>query len=226
MKANPLTPTCAPIRSPRCLLVTAALLAAAQVLTAGPYPEGEFIEIAGTVVDAEGMPIPDVRVIFEARRRSFSLARFQRTTRDHVEQSVETDPHGRFSFRWRWLDYYNRFAIRAGVPKRAAAGQSLEVLASADLSDRIRRGSPVVVTLTVENLAYVDSLRDFLASLDTADEKRVYEEMGNPDRVQKTADAEAEEITWWYFRSGKAYRFHQGHLQQVVHFEAITPFEE
>ena len=67
-------------------------------------------------------------------------------------------------------------------------------------------------------------MRDFSASIDSDDERRIYAEMGNPDRVQRTIAADHEEVSWWYFQSGKAYRFKDGVLEQVVHFEPIKPF--
>ena len=194
-------------------------------LLAGPYPEGEYIEITGTVADGSGLPIPDVHVLFRAARKSFSISQFGNTTRDQVEQKVKTDPHGQFSFRWRWVEYYNRYDILVVVPRRSAAGDSFDVLSQLDISKRIRKGSPVVVALTVEEGEFLNELRDFLASIDSEDEQRIYDEMGNPDRVQRIEHPTHDEISWWYFQAGKAYRFRDGELQQVVHFDPVKPFD-
>lgn len=205
------------------LLTVVLAVGAPIVVTAGPYVEGDFIEIAGTVADASGVPIPDVHVIFRAAKKSFSVSKFGNATRDEVQQRTETDPHGQFNFRWRWVDYYNRYEILVVIPRRSAAGDSFDILSQLDISKRIRKGSPVVVALTVEEGEFLDNLRDFLATIDTEDEKRIYDEMGNPDRVQTIEHPTHDEISWWYFKAGKAYRFRDGELQQVVHFDPVTP---
>ena len=218
-------------RSRQPLPQIAALLTLAIVLTtplgvaAGPYVEGDFIEIAGTVADSSGVPIPDVHVLFRAAKKSFSVSKMGNSTRDQVQQKTETDPHGQFNFRWRWVDYYNRYEVLVVIPRRSAAGDSFDILSQLDISKRIRKGSPVVIALTVEEGEFLDNLRDFLASVTTEDEKRVYDEMGNPDRVQKIEHPTHDEISWWYFQAGKAYRFRDGELLQVVTFDPVAPFD-
>lgn len=214
-----------PVSRTASLLALVFLLVVPLSVTAGPYVEGDYIEITGTVADASGVPIPDVHVIFRAAKKSFSISQFGTATRDEVRQQTETDPHGQFSFRWRWVDYYNRYDILVVIPRRSAAGDSFDILSHLDISKRIRKGSPVVVALTVEEGEFLDNLRDFLASIETEDEKRIYDEMGNPDRVQRIEHPTHDEISWWYFQAGKAYRFRNGELQQVVHFDPVTPFD-
>lgn len=212
-----------PVSQIATLVAMVLSLAGPLVVSAGPYVEGDFIEIAGTVADASGVPIPDVHVIFRAAKKSFSISQFGNATRDQVQQKTETDPHGQFSFRWRWVEYYNRYEILVVIPRRSAAGDSFDILSQLDISKRIRKGSPVVVALTVEEGEFLDNLRDFLSTIDTEDEKRIYDEMGNPDRVQTIEHPTHDEISWWYFKAGKAYRFRDGELQQVVHFDPVTP---
>jgi len=204
------------------LLLSTGLLAPA---VAGPYAEGEFIEITGTVADSSGLPIPDVHVLFQASKKAFSVSKFSTATRDQIQQKTQTDPHGQFTFSWRWVEYYNQYQFLVVFPRRSAAGDSFEVLTQIDISKRIRKGSPVVLALTVPEGEFLDSLRDFLASVDTEDERRIYDEMGNPDRVQTIEQPEYDEVSWWYFGAGRAYRFRAGELQQVVHFEPVTPFD-
>jgi hypothetical protein len=206
------------------LAVSISLLIPAGI-AAGPYVEGDYIEITGTVADASGVPIPDVHVLFRAAKKSFSVSNFGKATRDQVQQTTETDPHGQFSFRWRWVNYYNRYDILVVIPRRSAAGDSFDILSQLDISKRIRKGSPVVVALTVEEGEFLDNLRDFLANIDSEDEKRTYDEKGNPDRVQRIEHPTHDEITWWYFQTGEAYRFRDGELQQVVHFDPVQPFK-
>lgn len=206
------------------LLLCLASLAAGGAGWAGPYPEGEFIEIAGAVTDAEGFPIPDLTVILEASRKAFSVTKMKSTERDSTQVSTETDSTGQFRLQWRWVDYYNHFELQVGVREALGGNADFLVFEQVDLSKRIRGGSPVVTNVTVTESRYLDSVRDFSASIDTEDERRIFEEMGNPDRVQKITSGAHEEVSWWYFRSGKAYRFKDGVLEQVVHFEPIEPF--
>ncbi|MGB5399871.1 MAG: carboxypeptidase-like regulatory domain-containing protein [Thermoanaerobaculia bacterium] len=207
------------------LLLCLASLAAGNVGWAGPYPEGEFIEIAGAVTDAEGFPVPDLTVILEASRKAFSVTRMKSTERDSTQVSTVTDETGQFNLRWRWVDYYNHFELQVGVSEGLGDNAEFLVFEQVDLSKRIRGGSPVVTHVTVTETRYLDTVRDFSASIDTEDERRIFEEMGNPDRVQRILAGDHEEVSWWYFQSGKAYRFKDGVLEQVVHFEPVEPFE-
>lgn len=210
-------------------VVCSVLLALAAATIAGPghaapYEEGDFIEVTGTVTDPSGEPIPDIKVVFKVSRKSFAISKMERATRDEVQEMISTDPHGQFSFRWRWVEYYNRFEVIAGMPRRAAAGESFEVLVKQDLSSRIEKGSPVVVGLVIEDEEFLDSLRDFLDSVDSDDERRIYDEMGNPDQLRTTELPTHDEISWWYFKAGKAYRFKDGELIETVSFEPVSPF--
>jgi hypothetical protein len=81
-----------------------------------------------------------------------------------------------------------------------------------------------VTNVIVTDHRYLETVRDFAASIDTEDERRIFDEMGNPDRVQRILSGDHEEVSWWYFESGKTYRFKDGILEQVVHFEPIEPF--
>lgn len=206
------------------LLCTVSLTIVTAAWAGSPYAEGEFIEIAGAVTDSEGVPIPELSVALEASRQAFSLTKMKSTERDRTRIVTQTDSTGQYTLRWRWVDYYNQFELQVGIPERAGEDTPLQVLESVDLSKRIRSGSPVVTNVTVTDRRYLDTLRDFSASVDTEDELRIYAEMGNPDRVQRVVATDHEEVSWWYFQSGKAYRFRDGVLEQVVHFEPIEPF--
>lgn len=200
------------------------LWALSGLCLAGPYPEGEFIEIVGAVIDTEGMPIADLTVTLEGSRKAFSVTKMKSTERDRTRISTKTDSAGQFSLRWRWVDYYNHFELLVGVAEGAGDDAELEVFERVDISKQIRGGSPVVTNVTVAERRGVDTLQDFSASIETDDERRIFAEMGNPDRVQRTVSGDHEEVSWWYFQSGKAYRFKDGVLDQVVHFEPIEPF--
>ncbi len=88
-------------------------------------------------------------------------------------------------------------------------------------------GSPVVSAIVIRNRGFVDRLRDFIASVRTADQRRVYEEMGVPDDVKRVEYAglrQEAEVSWWYFAAGKVYRFRAGQLDQVERFDPVQRF--
>ena len=202
------------------------LLAVATDAAAGPYSEGQQIEITGVVTDGDGLPLPNVRVVLEASRKTFKFRRLSRTTSDRRRLAATTDSRGEYTLAWPWHDQFNRFELVVGVPDRRAGGkEELQVLERIDLSRRILHGSPVVVNLTIADTGFLATLRDFVAAVDTKDEQQVYDQMGRPDRVKTFEYPNYEEVSWWYFSSGKAYRFRDGKLEQVVHFEPIKPFD-
>jgi len=123
------------------LLLCLASLAPGSVGWAGPYPEGEFIEIAGAVTDAEGFPVPDLTVILEASRKAFSVTQMKSTERDSTQVSTVTDETGQFNLRWRWVDYYNHFELQVGVSEGLGDNAEFLVFEQVDLSKRIRGGS-------------------------------------------------------------------------------------
>jgi hypothetical protein len=218
-----------PSPSPLRLLAVAALVTGAPADARAPYAEGERIQITGTVIDAEGRPVPETTVRLEASRVEwrFSAINFQdrgRATVDNVSRETETDGAGHFVIDWTWHDYYNRFALAAGVRVPSPGGQSFRELVRVDLDRRIGEGSPVVTTLAVADGAAVAALDRFADALDTDDERRVYEQLGPPERVETFDRPDYQEVTWWYFRLGKAYRFQDGRLDQVVPFDAVEPF--
>jgi acyl-coenzyme A synthetase/AMP-(fatty) acid ligase len=69
--------------------------------------------------------------------------------------------------------------------------------------------------------ADADVLREFVASVHSDDERKVYDEMGRPDKVERVQYPERTEVSWWYFDAGRVYRFRDGRLEQVVPFEPV-----
>jgi len=67
-------------------------------------------------------------------------------------------------------------------------------------------------------------VRKFLSEISSEDERKVYQDLGNPDQVKKVQYPDHEEVSWWYFESGAMYRFESGKLAQVVHFAPVKPF--
>ena len=211
-------------------LVPPALLGLLGVLLAGAfapavaarYAQGERVQVTGVVADAQGQPLPEVRVTFEATRTYLSIRVLRRTADKEVRRvSVTTNAAGVYTLEWPWDSYFNHFEVVVGVPVRTRTGERLEELARQDATRRVLAGSPTVVAVTVENRQFLDTLRQFLASIQTEDQRKVYEEMGKPDRIRNVQYPSYLESSWWYFESGRCYRFRDGRLEQVVPFDPI-----
>lgn len=212
-----------------CLAAVAILACNAAPAAATPYDDGERLRFTGVVTDAAGRPVPGVAVVLETARLSFRLREMRRTERDSRRFGATTNAQGEYSIDWPWDDYFNRFQLLAGVVVRHGREERLEVLEREDVSGRVPAGSPIVSALVIHNRALVDRLRDFLASVKSADERRVYEEMGAPDDVKRVSYAgrqqqEEAEASWWYFAAGKVYRFRAGRLDQVDRFDPVQRF--
>jgi len=189
---------------------------------AARYAQGERVQVTGVVADAQGQPLPEVRVTFEATRTYFSIRVLRRTADKEVRRvSVTTNAAGVYTLEWPWDSYFNHFEVVAGVPVRTRTGERLEELARQDATRRVLAGSPAVVAVTVENRQFLDTLRQFLASIQTEDQRKVYEEMGKPDRIRNVQYPGHLESSWWYFESGRVYRFRDGRLEQVVPFDPV-----
>jgi hypothetical protein len=200
-----------------CFLTVLAPAAAAR------YAQGERVQVTGAVTDAQGQPLSDVRVTFEATRTYFSLRELRRTEDKEVRRvSATTNAAGQYSLEWPWDSYFNHFEVVAGVPVRTkGGGERLEELSRQDVTRRVLAGSPAVVSVTVENRKFLDNLRQFLASIQTEDQRKVYQEMGKPDRIRNVQYPGHLEASWWYFESGRVYRFRDGRLEQVVPFDPV-----
>lgn len=198
-----------------CALLLA--LAAVAPRAAARHDQGERVEITGIVTDAAGQPLPKVRVVLEASRAVFSFRDFQRVLRDTRRVATVSDAQGQFTLTWPWDGYFNYFDLVAGVPVRTGQGERFEVLSRKDVGARLEKNNPLVVTLVVENANFVRTLQTFLASLDTDDERRIYQQMGKPDRVE----VRGTERSWWYFDKGQTYRFVDGDLAEVKTFDPV-----
>jgi hypothetical protein len=204
------------------LLGLVFLLAALAPAFAARYAQGERVQITGLVADAQGQPLPDVRVVFEATRTYFSIRQLRRTEAQDVRRvSATTNASGEYTIEWPWDSYFNHFEVVAGVPVRTRSGERLEELARQDVTRRVLAGSPAVVGVTVENRRFLDNFRQFLASIRTEDQRKVYQEMGKPDRIRNVQYPGHLESSWWYFESGRVYRFRDGRLEQVVPFDPV-----
>lgn len=199
-------------------------LGAALPVAAAPDRKGKEVEITGLVADPEGNPIADLHVVLEVTRQYFSFRRFGWEKTEPVRVTTRTDQRGIYTLHWPWDNHYNSFELLVGVPVRKPEGERLRVLQRVDVTQKVLRGGPVVASLVVDNTGFLNSLREFLANLKTEDERRIYQEMGKPDKVQLIRYPEHRETSWWYFEAGKMYRFRDGELEQVVHFDPVKAF--
>jgi hypothetical protein len=190
---------------------------------AARYAQGERIQVTGVVADAQGQPIPEVRVVLEATRTYFSLRELGWTADKEVRRvAATTNATGEYTLVWPWDSYFNHFELVAGVPVRTRAGDSVQEMARQDVTRRLLAGNPAVVAVTIENRQILDRLREFLASIRTEDQRKVYEEIGKPDKVRHVQYPGYLESSWWYFEIGRVYRFRDGRLEAVIPFDPVS----
>jgi hypothetical protein len=209
---------------PSALVAAGLALASSPPAAAGRYQDGQPVVVTGIVTDGEGVPIPQLTVVLEASRSGFDLRRLERSKRETQRVSATSDERGEYSIEWPWSGYYNTFEIAVGVPVRKGSDEKLEILQRLDITRRVLHGSPVVAALTIEDTSFLATLRAFLGGLRSDEERRVYAAMGKPDQVETVAYPDYREISWWYFESGKVYRFRDGELVAVVPFDPVERF--
>lgn len=213
-------PVLAALAGPLCLL--AAILAPRPAAAAARYDQGQRIQVTGIVADSQGQPLKDLRVVLEVSRTYFSMRSLRRTADPDVRRvGATTDARGNFTIEWPWDSYFNHFELVAGVPVHTRTGETVQELARQEITRRVEAGSPAVVAVTVESRVFLDNLRQFLASIKTDDQRKVYQEMGKPDRVRNVQYPGYLESSWWYFEAGRVYRFRDGRLEQVTPFDPV-----
>jgi hypothetical protein len=209
------------------ILAAAAGLAAAPAAAVAPFLDGDRVQFTGLVTDAAGKPLPGVQVALEAAHRYLSWREMRHTTKDARRVSATTNAQGEYAIEWPWDDYFDHFELLAGVSVRRGKEETLQALERVDVTARVDAGDPVVSAIVVHNRALLDRLREFVASVESADERRVYEEMGTPDDVKRVNYAgrpRESEVSWWYFEAGRVYRFRDGRLEQVDRFDPVPRF--
>ena len=184
------------------------------------YGKGDTVTISGRVTDSEGAPVDGVTVLLEVSRTSFSWRKFRKVTGNTLQIPVISGADGRYRHDWRWDGYYNTFALVVALPVPARGGEELEALRRFEITQPVMQGSPVDVPLMIEDVRYLGWLRRFSDGRASAEEKRVYRELGRPDRIDF---AGGDAAAWWYFAAGKVYRFAQGVLEEVETFDPVTP---
>ena len=195
-------------------------LAAASVAAAEPT-RGDAVGVAGRLIDAAGEPIEGAVVMFSASREHFSLRSFGTTETPPLLHPATTDVEGRFEHLWRFDGHYNRFALVVGVEVRRDGRPAFEEIARRDITEPTASGGPVAIgdwTLDNADAGYLRFLVRWVAGETGADEDKVFRDLGRPDRL--TAEPDDVEA-WWYFDAGKVYRFKDGTLDQVIHFDPV-----
>lgn len=187
------------------------------------YTEGQPVLVQGIVSDREGKPIRDVQVELEASRLGFSVYPWGDRKRDVVTGTANTDPQGGYGLQFPWSRLYNHFEVVVSIPVATAHGEDRQELRRIDISRRMGQGSPVAVPVTLEDTSFLDTLREFLSSLRTEEEKATYRDVGRPDRVDRNTLPDHVDTAWWYFEEGKVYRFRDGRLQTVDSFDPVHP---
>ena len=185
---------------------------------------GETVVVTGIVADRAGAPIADLDIVLEASRRRFDVRELRRVPVETRSVSAVSNARGEFSLSWVWADGFDDFRLRGGVLVRRGGGERLVEVAQSDLSRRMRQGGQVVAALEVGDTRQLDSLRQFLAGLQSADERRVYEDLGKPESIDIVRGAGWTEVTWWYFEQGRACRFRDGRLVDVREFDPVRRF--
>ncbi len=185
-----------------------------------PYADGTPILIQGVVSDLGGNPIPDLLVSLTARRYSRVLDNLER----EVSVSTRSNERGEYALEWVWYRYYNDFELTASVEVPTGTDQPRnEVVASTQLNNRIAQGSPVIAPLTITEGEFLATFKEFINSINSDDEQRVYDTLGRPDKVDALDLPNSSEEAWWYFAHGQVYRFISGRLDQVETFDPIRP---
>jgi hypothetical protein len=208
-------------------LGAAAGLGAAPAAATFPYLDGDHVQFTGRVTDAAGRPLPGLQVALDGARRYLSWRELRHATKDVRRMIATTNAQGEYTIEWTWDDYFNHFEVLAGVNVRHGKQETLQALEREDVTERVTTGSPVVAAIVVHDRGFVDRLREFLASVESADERRVYEEMGTPDDVKRLNYAgrpRESEVSWWYFDAGRVYRFRNGRLEHVDRFDPVQRF--
>ncbi len=207
-----------------CLALCALCASAGAALGLG-HSRGDVVVFEGLVTDVAGEPLEGLRVVLEASRSRRTVTRPRRHESGIVRRVTRSAADGSYRFEWDWHSFYNRFRIKIVTggddPKTEP---EIRTVVELEIDKNARKQNPVTSVLVVGDAEFVRQHREFATSVRSADERRIYEELGKPDRVVRMRRDDAEEISWWYFERGRAYRFRYGRLVEVEEFDPITPF--
>jgi len=206
---------------PRILAAALALVLAAGAAAGRTYKKGDEVVFTGQVRDAAGKALNDVTVLLEVSRRSFTLRKWGREKVATLQVPGAADARGNYRIVWHWDRYYDTFELAVVMGVRRDGEETYQVFHRVDLTGNVAQGSPVAFPLVVEDTTDLDRLRAFFGSLKSEDEKRIYQEMGLPERIDRGEADYDPDLSWWYFKAGKVYRFRDGKLEKVTHFDPV-----
>ena len=186
-----------------------------------PFASGDEVLVEGVVTDSNGRPLPNLEIVLEVAKMRISLRPPGKAKANIVRGATATDTEGHFGLRWEWRPGFDRFEVIVAVTVPEPTGKHLQVLFRLDITDQVQIGSPIVVPVILEDTALIDELKTFQDNLNSADEHRVYQGSGRPDRIDREEFVHHTESAWWYFRFGKVYRFEDGVLVKVDDFEPV-----
>lgn len=209
------------VRRTATALLALALLAAPSL--AQRYSPGQEILVHGIVKTPDGAPAPGMRVVLEASRSRFRWRAFGRERSAPIRRSTLSADDGSYELTWAWNRVHDRFDLVVGTPVEGAEGFELKEMERLDLTRRIAESPDVELDVILYDVPVAASIRRFTAEARSADEQRVRGELGPPEKVQKVEYPDRTEVTWWYFERGRAYRFEDGDLVQVIPFDPIEP---
>lgn len=205
----------------RVLTAAVALALAAGAAAGRTYKKGDEVVFTGQVRDGTGQALNDVTVLLEVSRRSFTLRKWGREKVATLQMPAPTDERGNYRIVWHWDRYYDTFELAVVMGVLRDGEETYQVFYRIDLTGNVQQGSPVVFPLVVEDTADLDRLRAFFRSMKSEDEKRIYQEMGMPERIDRGEADYDPDLSWWYFKAGKVYRFQDGKLEKVTHFDPV-----
>jgi hypothetical protein len=205
------------------LTLAVATRADAALFRRSVYALGQQVRVQGVVTDGKGRPLPELRVTLEASRTGYSVYPLGRAKREVATGSAQTTVTGEYGLQFPWNPRFNHFELVVAVPVATPQGEDQHELFRGDITRRVRQGSPVAVPIALQDTAFLDTLRQFLGSLRTEEERRTYHQVGRPDRVDRSTQGDHFKTAWWYFRTGKVYRFRDGRLEKVEDFAPVQP---
>lgn len=200
----------------------AALLLSAPAFAQRYFPKGQTVVFAGAVTDAEGRPLGGVTVLLELVHSRFHILAMERKVEGPVQIPATTGEDGRYRLEWDYDPYHNVIGLAVALPVNRAGVEDFEILLRRDVTSKLTAGEAALdVPLVIEEPGYLLWLQSYLAGEASEDEKRLFRELGKPDRLDREERRGRLETGWWYFEEGKVYRFEDGRLERVIPFEPV-----
>ncbi|MEM7587275.1 MAG: hypothetical protein AAF560_28065 [Acidobacteriota bacterium] len=184
------------------------------------YSKGDDVTIQGRVVDSNGVGVASATVLLELSRTKFQILQFKKVKSSTLRIPVTSGDQGQYLHKWRWDGFYNTFELAVAMPVTIDGREDYEVVHRVEITPQVRQGSPVEASLVLQDTDYLEWLRRFSNGLASSEEKRIFQELGRPDRIDAYDEGA---FAWWYFQIGKVYRFRKGEIEQIEPFDPIQP---